>query len=147
MPRRDRVTENQIAENNAFVDTSAWIALLSRRDQNHEDADRMFRAAIASNCRLLTTNLILAEVHRLLLHRAGVRASGAALQKIEESHRVHIEFPGITQHKSAKAWIEKLHDYPISYTAAVSFALMESIGCTVAITFDHHFALAGFLRI
>jgi predicted nucleic acid-binding protein len=40
--------------------------------------------------------------------------------------------------------MEKLKDHPISYTDAVSFACMEAAGCLEAMTYDHHFRLAGF---
>jgi len=126
------------------VDSSGWIALFSRRDQHHEGADRLFRRAIASRTPLLTTNLILAEIHRLLLHRAGSVAAAAALDKIEASPLVRMEFAGAAHHQAARTWLRKLPMHPISYADAVSFAVMESSGCTKAISFDQHFLLAGF---
>ncbi len=104
----------------------------------------MFRAAVASKCRLLSTNLVLAEIHRLLLFRAGSRAAAAALESIEASPLVKIEFAGLSHHSAAKNWMEKLADHAISYTDAVSFAAMESAQCLQVMTFDHHFRLAGF---
>ncbi len=94
--------------------------------------------------RLLTTNLVLAELHRLLLHRAGIRAASVALDKIEASSLVRIEFPGAAHHESAKGWIQKLPAHPITYTDAVSFAVMEALRCTDAMTYDRHFQIAGF---
>src|SRR6266571_746045 len=41
-----------------FVDSSAWIALLSARDRHHGEADAMFRRAAAQRVRLVTTNLV-----------------------------------------------------------------------------------------
>lgn len=144
MPKRERVIENRGVGNSVFVDTSAWVALFSGRDQNHKDADHSFRQLLAAKRRLLTTNLVLAELHRLLLHRAGIRAAEAALDKIEASPLVRIDYPGEAAHKSAKAWIRELYKHQISYTDAVSFAVMEASRCTAALTFDHHFHLAGF---
>jgi predicted nucleic acid-binding protein len=126
------------------VDTSAWIAFFSRRDQNHKGADRLFRELLAAKRLLLTTNLVLAEMHRLLLHRAGIRAASAALEKIEASPLVRIEFTGQSQHQSAKEWMARLSECPISYADAVSFAVMEASGCTEVLSFDRHFGIAGF---
>jgi hypothetical protein len=42
--------------------------------------------------RMFTSNLVLAETHRLLLYRAGSEAALIALQKIEASPLVRIEF-------------------------------------------------------
>ena len=144
MPKRDRRTEKHVTGNSVFVDTSAWIALFSRRDQNHIRADRLFRAVITSKRQLFTTNLILAEIHRLLLHRAGIEAAAAALAMLEASPLVRIEFAGPAHHQSAKHWMGKLRQHPISYTDAVSFAVLESVGCKEAMSFDHHFRPAGF---
>ena len=34
----------------------------------------------------------------------------------------------------------------LTYTDAVSFAVMDALRCTVALTFDHDFPVAGFPR-
>jgi predicted nucleic acid-binding protein len=126
------------------VDSSAWIAFLSARDQHHADADRMFRKAVAKKRLMLTTNLVLAEIHRLLLYRAGIGAAAAALERIEASALVKIEFAGAELHSAARTWLKKLSRHPISYADAVSFAVMEAAGCKEAMSFDHHFRLAGY---
>ena len=63
----------------AFVDSGAWIALASADDRYHGAADGVFREAVRARTSLVTTNLVLAEVHRFLLFRAGIRAALAAL--------------------------------------------------------------------
>lgn len=143
-PRRSRLTAEIVDDNSIFVDSSAWIAFFSRRDQHHIDADRMLRGAIASKRLLLTTNLVFAEIHRLLLYRAGFEAAGAALDRIETSSHVRIEFANAAHHQAAKEWMKRLSGHPISYADAVSFAVMEACGCDEVVSFDHHFRLAGF---
>lgn len=133
--------------NAAFVDSSAFIALLSHRDQYHEQAEQTFREAVASKRTLVTTNLILAEVHRLVLHRVGIQAAAAALNRIEASPLIKIEFATLAHHNSAKEWMARLSDHPISYTDAISFAVMEAAHCAEAITFDQHFRIAGFTSV
>jgi uncharacterized protein len=144
LPKKDHVTKKHIAANSVFVDTSAWIAFFSGRDQNHEDSDRIFRAVISSKRPLVTTNLVLAETHSLLLYRAGIKAASIALAKIEACPLMRIEFAGLDHHQSAKGWIGKLQELPISYTDAVSFAVMENSGCLEVMSYDHHFSIAGF---
>jgi len=129
------------------VDTSAFLALLSSRDQYHTQADQLFRKAAASKKLLFTSNLVLAEVHRLVLHRAGVRAAAAALNRIESSRLIRIEFATAAHHSSAKEWLARLSGYSISYADAISFAVMNSTHCSEAITFDRHFHAAGFTSI
>ena len=55
-----------------------------------------------------------------------------------------IEFATASHHRAARAWLAKLHDQKISYTDAVSFAVMNALRCKTAISFDRDFALAGF---
>ena len=104
------------------------------------------REAIAQSVPLVTTNLVLAEVHRLLLFRAGARPAMAALTRIEESERVTIEFATALHHRRAREWLDTLATQTITYTDAASFAVMEASRCTEALTFDHDFLIAGFSR-
>jgi len=127
-----------------FVDSSAWIAFFSSRDQHHAEADHAFRQTAEAKRLLITTNLVLAEIHRFLLYRAGIKAAAAALDWIEASPLVKIEFAGAIHHRAARIWLKKLQQHPISYADAASFAVMEASGCKEALSFDHHFRLAGF---
>jgi predicted nucleic acid-binding protein len=127
-----------------FVDSGAWIALRSRRDQHHAETDRLFRKALEQRIPLLTTNLIIAEVHRLTLHRAGVDPAMKALDRIGASMSVTIHFAGAEDHTSALRWIERLRPLPATYTDAVSFAVMESGSCNHVLGFDNDFVAAGF---
>ena len=138
MPRADE------AKGRAFVDSSAWFAAASASDGRHAEAERMLRAAVARRVQLLTTNLVVAEVHRLMLFRTGPRPAAAFLDRIDAAPLVSIVYPAAAHHEAARKWLAKLADQPISYTDAVSFAVMESTRCRDAMAFDRHFALAGF---
>ena len=92
----------------------------------------------------MTTNLIMAEVHRLLLFRAGIAPASRALDRIESSSSVSIEFPVEAHHRVARGWLDRLAGHAISYTDAVSFAIMEAVNCRTALAFDRDFILAGF---
>jgi uncharacterized protein len=147
LPSRPRRTGSRgAAPRSLFVDSSAWIALLSARDQRHAEADALLREALSRRLPLLTTNLVLAEVHRLLLFRAGARAAAGALTRIEASERVTIEFSADSHHRRAREWLDRLANHPLTYTDAISFAVMEARSCSTAITFDHDFLVAGFSR-
>jgi uncharacterized protein len=144
LPRRPRPTAGGAVPARLFVDSGAWIALVSARDQHHAEADAMFRAVATRRIRLLTTNLVLAETHRLLLHRAGIRPAMSALDRFEASSLLTIVFAGEVHHRAARAWLERLADQSISYTDAVSFAVMDATRCGGVMSFDHDFLLAGF---
>ena len=127
-----------------FVDSGGWIALASVRDQHHSEADSLFRIAATLRLPLLTTNLIVAEVHRFLLHRAGIAIAARALDRLESSPRITLEFIRPEHHRGAREWLARLGDHPVSYTDAVSFAVMTARRCRTALSFDRHFQIAGF---
>ena len=127
-----------------FVDSGAWIALRSRRDQHHAEADRLFREALRRRIPLATTDLVLAELHRLTLFRAGVLPALRALDRIDQSPSVTVHFAAAEHHEAARRWLERLAPHPITYTDAVSFAVMEGLRCRHALAFDHDFTAAGF---
>ena len=44
-------------------------------------------------------------------------------------------------------WLTRFRDHPFSFVDGVSFAVMADEGLPSAFAFDHHFAVAGFLRV
>lgn len=129
-----------------FVDTSGWLAFFSARDQHHADADRLFRVAVDRRIPLVTSNLVLAELQRLLLHRAGIRPAVVALDRIDASPSLEVLFADSAVHQGAREWLAKLGDQVITYTDASSFALMACRRCKIALSYDRDFELAGFSR-
>jgi predicted nucleic acid-binding protein len=127
-----------------FVDSGVWISFFSIRDGRHGDADALLRAAAASRLRMITSNLVLAEVHRWLLFQAGISAAAAALASIDASSLVRVEWATAGHHRAARDWLAKLPDQRITYTDAVSFAVMSAERCRSVMTFDHDFVAAGF---
>jgi uncharacterized protein len=142
--RRPRTEPAVAAPPSLFVDSSAWIALRSLRDQHHADADRLFRDAVARRIPLVTTSLVLAETHRLTLFRAGVQPARRFLELVDASPGVTVHFPGAADHAAARRWLERLGSRPVTYTDAMSFAVMEAIACRHVLGFDQDFAAAGF---
>ena len=127
-----------------FVDSSAWLAYFSARDDNHATAAALFQRGIGRRVSLVTTTLVVAEVHRLVLHRVGIKAAAAVLETIDGSTHVRLVFPAGEHHKAARGWLEKLSDQEITYADATSFAVMRAEHCSSAITFDRDFVIAGF---
>ncbi len=93
---------------------------------------------------LVTTPLVIAEVHRLTLFRVGVQAALRGVDRIDASPSVTVHFPGPEDHRAARRWLERLAPRPITYTDAVSFAVMEATGCRYVLGFDQDFAAAGY---
>lgn len=129
-----------------FVDSSGWIAQLGRRDRNHAEAKALFARAAAERVPLLTTDLVLAEIHRLLLFRAGRVAALAAVERIAALPPLEIEWVGRTHHDEAMRWIRRFGDPSFTYADATSFAVMKARRCRLFLGFDRDFEIAGFER-
>ena len=129
-----------------FVDSGAWFALASASDRHHAEANGHLRAAVEDGWKLITTNLVVAEVHRLVLHRFGIRPARNFLERLEASKYLTLVHATAEEHSAAIAWLSRFGDQPITYTDAVSFAVMKATHCRAALTFDRHFEIAGFQR-
>jgi predicted nucleic acid-binding protein len=138
-PRRDADDPARL-----FVDSGVWLALPNARDQHHLDAVALIRAVGARKIPLVTTNLVLAEVHRFALFRHGPRVAATALARIESSPLLSIEHATKAHHRAARDWLQRLIDHRLSYTDAVSFAVMDASRRRAALGFDHDFVIAGF---
>ena len=136
----------RVVRERVFVDSGPWIALVSTRDGRHADADRLFRSALARRLPLVTTDLVVAETHRLLLFRAGGAAARAFLDRLDRSPSLRLEFVTAERHVRARAWLAKLDDQVVTYADAVSFAVIEATRCSAVLTFDDDFTVAGFRR-
>jgi len=127
-----------------YVDSSGWIALFRAQDAHHHETDELVRRALTERLPLVTSALVVAEVHRFLLHRTGIRSAGIALDRITSTPEVRVVFPDAEHDREARRWLTRLDDQPISYTDAVSFAVMKAERLANAISFDRHFVVAGF---
>lgn len=127
-----------------LVDSGVWIALVRATDQHHADADHMLRQAVRERVALVTTPLIVAEVHRFALFHFGIRPAALLLDRLDASPRLTIEFVTAAHHAAARRWLARLWDQVITYTDAVSFAVMEAARCTAVMSFDRDFVTAGF---
>ena len=130
-----------------FVDTSAWYSLANDRHPDHRALARSLRAGVRQGASIVTTNLVVAEAHALLLGRAGPKAASAYLKAVREAP-TQIEY--ITPEREEAAivnWIERFSDQPFSLADAATFVVMTELGIQEALTLHHHFMVAGFVTL
>ena len=126
-----------------FVDTSAWIALVHRRDQAHERAAALWPRIGSGKREIVTTDLVLAETQVLLARRIGhASALDFTRRLLARPHR--ILWNNYETTLRALVWLERFADRALSMTDAVSFATMDAHGIREAFTFDRDFQHAGF---
>ncbi len=95
----------------------------------------------------MTTNVVVAETHALLLRRAGLQAASSFLKAVREAP-TEIEYITPEREEAAIAnWIERFSGQPFSLADAASFVVMTELGIQEALTLDHHFRVAGFVML
>jgi uncharacterized protein len=138
-----------LTANDLFVDTSGWAYYLDRQDSLHPRIVSLVKQAIIERRRLVTTNYILTELVALLssryhLPRPQVITAINAIKKDVSVEVVHIERP---MDNEAWALLETRIDKEWSLVDACSFVVMWRSGMREALTTDHPFTQAGFIRI
>lgn len=148
-----------------FIDTGAFVALASERDNHHSDALNIYSNLKQQGALLITTNHIVDETCTWLLrhtasgHQKAVRFgntilnTAAAIQP-DDSLRIipaHIKMVVIYSSPVLEqlAWsiFSKYDTAGFSFTDCVSFATMQALGIKKAFTFDTHFDVVGFERV
>jgi hypothetical protein len=127
-----------------FIDTSGFKALVDPQDDFHQSAAQVWEQLAKQEADLVTSNYILDETFTLLRARCGLKTCLKFRQMLQQSsnvlsiYRINIEDERQAWHWFTKDWSK------LSYTDCVSFALMERLGITQAVSFDQHFKRAGF---
>ncbi len=127
-----------------FVDTSAWYPVVVANHPDHAAVAGAVQEALTAGTRLVTTNLVVAETHALLLHRTGREHALAFVRAVTEPSTVVVPSSSELEHVAVKDWLASYDDQNFSLADAVSFAVMKRRGITRAIALDAHFAAAGF---
>lgn len=130
-----------------FVDSSAWIALLNKRDALHPAARQARYRLNQQGARLLTTEFVLLEVANALSRPPLRRQAIAAIESLRLS--INVTILPISQDLLLDGWTlyKQRLDKEWSLTDCISFAVMTRTATREALTADHHFEQAGFKKL
>jgi predicted nucleic acid-binding protein len=127
-----------------FVDTSAWFPIAVRSHPDHDALARRLRRAVEAGEQIVTTNLIVAETHALLLRRVHRRAALAFVCTVSEPPNLVIRSSEELERSAVTDWLSRHADHDFSLADAVSFAVMSARGIDSVLALDRNFAAAGF---
>jgi predicted nucleic acid-binding protein len=127
-----------------FVDTSAWYPLAVRGDPAHSLLVKALRTRIRAGAAVITTNLIVAETHALLVRRTNRDTALAFVRHVDQAGIVVVRSTAELEAVAVTDWLARYVDQEFSITDAVSFAVMTEWAITDALTLDRHCATAGF---
>jgi uncharacterized protein len=127
---------------NCFVDTSAFLAVLGRDDDNHERAKSAWKNLLERRTPLVTSSYVLSETIAILQHRIGVDAVRVFHQDIYPI--LTIEWVGGDLHEKGMGGVLAANHRDLSLTDCVSFEIMRQRGIRKAFAFDKHYKKQGF---
>ncbi|WP_428276155.1 type II toxin-antitoxin system VapC family toxin [Candidatus Palauibacter sp.] len=130
-----------------FVDTSAWYPLADVAHPDHAAIAEALRVRARQGVSVVTSNLVVAETHALLLRRAGRHVALAFLDAVRQPpNRIEPATPE-REDVAVDEWIRRFGDQDFSLADAASFAIMSELGIEEALTLDRHFGTAGFVMV
>jgi uncharacterized protein len=127
-----------------FVDTSGWYPLVLRSSPDHRAVADALQRHVTAGARVITSSLVVAETHALLLRRVGRSAAGAFVHGVgQPPNLVVYDTPNLVA-TALHEWLDRYRDQMFSLTDAVSFAIMTERRISTALALDRHFRIAGF---
>ncbi|MCB9153430.1 MAG: type II toxin-antitoxin system VapC family toxin [Caldilineae bacterium] len=132
-----------------FVDTSGWASLVDMNQPQHEAAARHYRSIRDQGKKAITTNYVITELVALL--HSPLRLPRARIISIVDGIRTspYVDVLHVDASLDEDAWLllKKRTDKNWSLVDCASFVVMQHRGVTEALTTDHHFGQAGFVRL
>lgn len=132
-----------------FADTSGWGNLIDVSQPFHLLAATLYRLARQQNHKVITTNYVIAELIALLSSplRLPRKQAIAFIQNLKASPYVEIQH--IDTEIDDQAWqlLISREDKEWSLVDCSSFVVMKQRNILEALTNDHHFEQAGFIRL
>lgn len=135
--------------NKAFIDTSAWIALLNKDEISHEEAVKIYKQKL-KGYHLYTSNMVVGETYTWLRRKAGPGLSLQFLESVEKKaklNQITLIYSNAILEETARSTLKKYQDQTFSYVDAVSFAIMMNHKIARAFAYNQHFITAGFSLI
>ena len=128
-----------------FVDTSGWFAALSPKEAKHKQARAAYVNQLETGQTIVTTNLVVAEMHILLGRFRGSAEALRFLDSLYQDPTHTIVFVDRDLERAAiDRWLRRFADQRVSLTDAVSFEVMREHGLRSALALDEHFRMAGY---
>lgn len=133
-----------------FVDTGAWVAVCVQRDNLHIQARQTFLRLVDARVRLLTSDFVVDETLTRLRYGSGHRAAMGFLHVLDQGIAARTaSLVRVTeqQFQTGRDIFERHIDQKFSFTDCTSFAVARAEKVTEVFTYDHHFAVMGFVML
>ena len=126
----------------AFIDTSAFLAILDADDRNHRRAKTTWIDMISSDAILFCSNYVLVETFALVQHRLGMEAVRTFNDDILPL--INVEWVDEATHRAGINALLVASRKRLSLVDCVSFETIRRLGIKTVFAFDAHFEEQGF---
>lgn len=132
-----------------FADTAGWGYLVDPTQAYHSLAASIYRRARQQGRKVITTNYVIVELVALLSSPLHVPrpAAIAFIEGLKSSPYVEIVHVDAKLDEAAWQLLKSRQDKEWSLVDCASFVVMQQRGIFEALTSDHHFEQAGFVRL
>lgn len=127
---------------NCFVDTSAFLAVMGKDDENHARAKMAWGDLLEQRVPLVTSSYVLTETFAILQHRMGLDAVRVFHNDVYPI--LTIEWVAGVLHEKGIGAVLTARRKDLSLVDCVSFEVMRQRGIRKAFAFDAHFEEQGF---
>ena len=125
-----------------FIDTSAFLALLNSKDQNHTSASQIWIRLISEEAFITCTSYVLVESFALIQNRLGIEAVKAFEEDVIPM--IQIEWVDRSLHQAGVSALLTANRRKLSLVDCVSFETARQMGIKMVFAFDQHFIEQGF---
>lgn len=132
-----------------FIDTSGWGNLFDASQPYHFQATEIYLSAKAKNQKIITTNYVIIELVSLLISPLRL-PRGKIIELIRGlKTSAYLKIIHIDASLDDQAWqfFQRHQDKDWSLVDCASFVIMNQLSISEALTTDHHFEQAGFVRL
>jgi hypothetical protein len=128
---------------NLFIDTGAWIALLDRSDQYHQQAVSFYQTLHSATI-LVTSSHVIAETYTWLRYKTDYQIAQkflSASREASSNRRLQIVHDNADLLEKTEQILTDFPDQKLSYVDAFSMAIMKGMEIQNIFCFDQHFCL------
>ena len=129
-----------------FVDSGAWIALVSQRDQHYNDAVTIFNDSVQQRTQFLTTDYVIDETVTRLRYKVNHSIAVQFLNLIESSKvtgRLTVTEIDSVLFQTADRLFRQYDTAELSFTDCTSFVVCRRRNISETFAFDQHFPMMG----
>ena len=127
----------------AFTDTGPLYAFFDSQHPRHGDAVQLFAAAWP----LVTTNLVVAEVIALAMHRREPAFGIRLAEHLVEGRPARVERTTAADEALAVRFLRRFAATGVNFADCVSFSVIARLQLGLVYSFDQNFAPPGFFRL